>query len=653
MLLQPAKLAFASDGTPYSELYDDVYYTRSGGLGQARHVFLGGNGLPERWRGRERFTIVETGFGLGLNFLTTWAAWQDDAQRCRRLHFVSFEKHPFSAADLTILYAQPSLMPLAPLAKQLLKQWPLLTPGFHRLYFADESVVLTLVFGDAATTFAQLSAQADAFYLDGFSPAKNADLWSSRLCTTLSRLAARGATLATWSVAAELRESLTESGWSLVKAPGFSGKRHMLRGEWHGRPYGRQAAVQFIDSTERHAIVIGAGLAGSGMAERLAAHDWTVDVVERAAAAGQGASGNRAGVLRPQPALDDNPLARLTRNGFLYARRHFAALMEAGLPLRWGACGVLHLARDATHEAAQRRLIEKQKPPADYLRFVERAEATQIAGWPVSTGGWWFPGGAWVAPASVCAANLARHGEAIRLHFDCHAERIACHAGRWHVVDAMGKTIAAAPVLILANAADARRFAPSAYLPLRSARGQVSHLPATVGSSPEVIVSRLGYATPAIDGVRSAGASFFMDDEESALRIEEHEENLAKLDFSLPGYAAGIDPKTLDGRVGFRPLAPDRLPMIGAVADVSAIDPARPAPPLKKMPRLPGLYVVNAFGARGIVWSALAGELLVSQIEANPLPVETKLVAALDPGRFLLPGKVIGGPLTSPALEVE
>lgn len=94
--LQPARLEFAADGTPYSAAFGDVYHSAHGGPAQARHVFLGGNDLPRRWQGRDRFVILETGFGLGLNFLAAWQAWQDDPQRCRRLHFVSFEKHPLS-----------------------------------------------------------------------------------------------------------------------------------------------------------------------------------------------------------------------------------------------------------------------------------------------------------------------------------------------------------------------------------------------------------------------------------------------------------------------------------------------------------------------------------------------------------------------------
>jgi tRNA 5-methylaminomethyl-2-thiouridine biosynthesis bifunctional protein len=639
MPLQAATLAYTPDGTPFSAAYGDVYHTASGGLGQARHVFLRGNGLPERWQGRECFVIVETGFGLGLNFLATWAAWRDDPQRCARLHFISVEKHPFRAADLATLYAAwpatseaAALAPLAPLAEQLQRHWPTLLPGFQRLHFDGGRVTLTLIFGDAARGLPQLDARADAFYLDGFSPARNPELWSPELCATLSRLAAPGATLATWSVASGVRESLTACGWSLTKAQGFSGKRHMLCGTWPGETPQKPAP-------QRHAIVIGAGIAGSSAAERLAARGWTVDVIDRESAAGQGGSGNLAGVLRPLPSLDDNRVSQIIRACFLYARRHFAALADAGLPLRWGATGALHLARDEAQEAAQKCTVDRQGPPADYLRFVGRAEASQLAGWPVAAGGWWFPCSGWVQPPSACISNLARHGALIRPHFGRRVDRIERVGELWRAFDAADQMIAEAPVLILANAADTRRFAPTAHLPLRAARGQVSHLPARPDSAPKVVVCRLGYVTPEVDGRRCAGASFLLDDGETALRAEEHAENLEKLDFMLPGFAAGLAADALDGRVGFRPVSPDRLPLVGAVGDAAAIDPATPSRPLKDMPRIPGLYVINGFGARGIVWSALATELLACLIAGEPLPLEAELAAALDPARFLRRGK--------------
>jgi tRNA 5-methylaminomethyl-2-thiouridine biosynthesis bifunctional protein len=177
------------------------------------------------------------------------------------------------------------------------------------------------------------------------------------------------------------------------------------------------------------AIVIGAGLAGSSAAERLAARGWTITLIERAPAPGQGASGNLAGVLRPLPSLDNNRLAQLTATGFRHAREHFAALTAAGLPLRWGQTGVLHLARDDRHAATQQQVAATQPPAAGEFCFVDRERASQLAGWPVANGGWWFPDGGWVDPASLCRANLARHAAAITTHYGCEVAQIGAPRG--------------------------------------------------------------------------------------------------------------------------------------------------------------------------------------------------------------------------------
>jgi tRNA 5-methylaminomethyl-2-thiouridine biosynthesis bifunctional protein len=226
MLLEPAHLIRNANGTPFSEIYGDIYHSAAGGHAQARHVFLAGNGLPARWQGRKRFVILETGFGLGLNFLATWLAWRDDPQRCQQLHFISLEKHPFQAADLAL--AQAAWPEFALIAEQLRQRWPELQPGVHCLEFESARLVLTLVFGDAVDTLPRLAAAVDAFYLDGFSPARNPELWSPALCRSLARLAVNGATLATWSVAASVRQALTAARFDINKRPGFAGKRQML-----------------------------------------------------------------------------------------------------------------------------------------------------------------------------------------------------------------------------------------------------------------------------------------------------------------------------------------------------------------------------------------------------------------------------------------
>ncbi|WP_415036011.1 bifunctional tRNA (5-methylaminomethyl-2-thiouridine)(34)-methyltransferase MnmD/FAD-dependent 5-carboxymethylaminomethyl-2-thiouridine(34) oxidoreductase MnmC [Azonexus sp.] len=622
--LTPACLAFNADGTPVSAAYGDVYHSAHGGPAQARHVFLGGNDLPRRWQGKERFVILETGFGLGLNFLATWQAWRDDPQRSRRLHFVSYEKHPFTAADLAI--AQQAWPEFADLAAELRAQWPLLTPGVHRLFFARRQVVLTLFFGDAGTLLRATNASVDAFYLDGFSPAKNPELWTPNVCKALSRLAAPGATLATWSVAAALRKALAEAEFNLEKRPGFAGKRDMLCGQLRSRRPDRHPPP-----AERRAAIIGAGIAGCTAAHALAAAGWQVDVFEQASGPASGASCNLAGMLRPLPSADDNYLSRLTRAGFLATRALLHTLPQA----RWSPCGVLHLAREPQHEATQQRVVHSLRQPSELLQFLDREQASALLGWPADIGGWWFPDGGWVNPASVCQAALTAFPERIRPHYGCPIAHFEHDAAGWRLFDATGAVVAQAPILIIAGGVGAQQFAQLAWLPQKTARGQVSHLPA--GPSLPFVVNRYAYAMPQIDGQRLIGATLQYDDPDSSVRPADHAENLARLRLGLPAYTSAIastlDPSTLTGRVGWRPMSPDRLPIVGSVPDPAA---RRGSPRLPALPRHPGLWCLQGFGTRGIVWSALMADLLLSRLEGEPLPLETDLVEAIDPGRFLL-----------------
>jgi tRNA 5-methylaminomethyl-2-thiouridine biosynthesis bifunctional protein len=619
--LIPARLEFAPDGTPYSTSFDDIYHSADGGPGQARHVFLGGNELPRRWQGRQRFVILETGFGLGLNFLATWQAWRDDPQHSRRLHFVSIEKHPLTTADLAL--AQQAWPEFADLAKKLQQRWPPLTPGMHRLYFEDDQLVLTLLFGDATTQLGSIDASVDAFYLDGFAPAKNPGLWTPGLCKGLARMAAPGATLATWSIAAPLRAALSAAQFDPERCPGFGRKPEMLVARFRSqRPERRPLPA------ERRAIVIGAGIAGSATAHRLAAAGWQVTVLEQAAAPATGASCNLAGMLRPLPSADDNRLSRLTRAGFLSARGLLARLPDA----RWSPCGVLHLAREAEHEAQQRRAVEQLGLPPQILQFVDAGEASQRLGQPVKTGGWWFPGGGWAQPPSVCRAALAAFPERIDCRFSTAVARLEQNSDGWRALAADGSLLAEAPVLIMASGAAAPGFEQFAWLPQRSARGQVSHLPATATPALETVLFQVGYAMPEVDGVRLIGASLSYEDDEAGERLADHSDNLARLRLTLPDFAAGIDPATLSGRVGFRPMSPDRLPIVGAMPLPGAATNRR----LRDLPAQPGLWCVQGFGARGIVWSALMADLLLSRLEGEPLPLENDLVDAVNPGRFLV-----------------
>ncbi|HSS83535.1 MAG TPA: tRNA (5-methylaminomethyl-2-thiouridine)(34)-methyltransferase MnmD, partial [Reyranella sp.] len=458
MPLQPATLAFAPDGTPYSAAYDDLYHTVAGGLEQARQVFLAGNDLPERWHGQERFVILETGFGQGLNFLVTWQAWRAAPQRPRRLHFLSVEKHPFAAADLALLHA--SYPELADLAARLRAAWPVLTPGFHRLEFVDPgygTVLLTLAFADAIAAVPQFVGEAQAIYLDGFSPAKNPDLWSPQLLREIGLMAAPDATAATWSVAGSVRNALAAAGFTVEKRPGFGYKRQTLSAHRSGTSDAGEADASAI---ERHAIVIGAGLAGSLIGERLTARGWQVDLIERRAGVAQETSGNLTAAMLPMLSLDDNRTSRLNRACYLYGLRQLAewSRTDAESSIDWSPCGVLQIARDAEHADKQRAIIARNEFTPDFVRFVDADEGATLAGLPVGGPGWWFAGGAWANPASLCRAALTRAGDHLHAQFNCDVDHIEYDGSRWTVRDAQGKALASAPQLILAGATDIIRL---------------------------------------------------------------------------------------------------------------------------------------------------------------------------------------------------
>jgi tRNA 5-methylaminomethyl-2-thiouridine biosynthesis bifunctional protein len=591
--LVPAVRAFGADGTPYSAAFGDVYHSAGGGHAQARHVFLHGNGLPGRWQGRRTFTILETGFGFGLSFLATWQAWRDDPQRCGRLHFVSVEKHPFETRDLKFL---SEIFPeIKEKGKQLAAQWPMLVPGMHRLEFEGGNVVLTLFFGDIAEGLPQLSLAADAFYLDGFAPAKNPQMWEPRLLRHLGRLAAPGATVATWSVAASVREALEGAGFAIEKARGFGTKREMLRGNLIQRK-----KIPIEESPARSVIVIGAGVAGAAVSERLASRGWQVALIERHGGPAEEASGNPAGVFHPVVAPDDSLFARLTRAAFLYLLDHWPHLDG----LAWARSGVLQMARDEKELASQRRALETLGYPARYAQFDE------------VRGGIWFPEAGWVRPKSLVEGLLTRF--TIERRFGQEVFSLSREENVWNAKDHHNRVIASAPVVVLANAADALRLSPQPEVRLRRVRGQLTLVPAIAGL--DHVLLRGGMALPGIDGASLVGASYDIGDEDPAMRADGHAGNLQRLERMLPGALAGfnpeLDPEKLDGRVAFRAVVRDRLPLVGPMGS--------------------NMFGAFAYGSRGLLWASLAGELLASMLDGDPLPVERKLAAAVDPGRFAL-----------------
>jgi tRNA 5-methylaminomethyl-2-thiouridine biosynthesis bifunctional protein len=614
-----------AQGTPRAPLFDDVYHPREGALEQACAVFLAGNGLPERWRGRARFTILETGFGLGNNFLATWAAWRDDAERCERLHFVSLERHPLTRDDLARALAHS---PFAHLAQELVAAWPPLTPNLHRLTFESGRVQLLLGLGDAPTLARELVARVDAFYLDGFAPARNAAMWSPPLFKSLAKLAATDATAATWSAARVVRDGLSAAGFAVQAAAGPGAKREITLARYAPRftplaPPGRVLPA----TAPSHAIVIGAGLAGAATARALAHQGVPCTVLDAQAQPASGASGNPAGLFHGTVGADDT----------VHTRWHRAASFAAAAWVRASQAGASDglLRLNSTQDlAAMQALIAAQHLPPSYVRALDAAQASRRAGLPLTQPAWLFTAGGWADPRVLVQRTLATSGVTWRGH--AHAHSVEHSADGWLVRSSDARVIGEAPVVVLANADDALRLAglPPAWT--ECVRGQVTWLAAHDSNlAPQLPIASGGYvlALPNGGGLL-IGATSQPADDDAQVREADHERNLERARHLL-GCNAAREGAVLNGRVGWRVVTRDRLPLVGMAPDLAAALPARRDSP-RLLRRQQGLYLHTALGSRGITTAAVGGELLAAQLCGAPWPLEADLADAIDPARCAL-----------------
>lgn len=640
--IEPEPLAFDATGAPFSERYGDVYASRDGAAAQARHVFLGGNELPARWRDRAQFVIVETGFGLGTNFLATWQAWRGDPQRCERLHFVSVELHPVAATDL----AEAAPAELQPLARELADRWPLPLPGLHRLEFEAGRVALTLAFGDARAVAPQLVCGADAFYLDGFAPARNPQMWEPALLAALARLARPGATLATWTVARAVREALAGCGFAVAPRAGFGRKRQMLTAHYAPRWKTRRHEPPAAYAGERCALVIGAGLAGCHVAAALARRGWAIELLERAPVPARGASALPWGLLHPQIAADDSLLARLTRAGLLLARARLAAA-DAAL---WRDCGVFQQARDEVEATAWRAALSALGFPPAYAAWIDADAAAQKLGMRPRRGGLWFAHGAVVSARRWCDRLIADR-EATHAHFGADVRRLVREGDGWTAFDGAGRALATAPVAVVAAALEAPALLGLSHALVQAVRGRISLLAPEDFASLRAGLAGDGSLVRGADGSVGAGASYEPSPPEAGddeARV--HEGNLQRLARLL---ADAVTPAVVGVFDGVRCVARDRLPLAGAVADEAAALAAAASlrgAHAQDLPRRPALYAAFALGSRGLTLAPLAAELIAAQIEGEPWPVERALADAIDPARFLL-RRLRRAPLDSPAVR--
>ncbi|MBY0563460.1 MAG: bifunctional tRNA (5-methylaminomethyl-2-thiouridine)(34)-methyltransferase MnmD/FAD-dependent 5-carboxymethylaminomethyl-2-thiouridine(34) oxidoreductase MnmC [Hyphomonadaceae bacterium] len=612
-------LTWSDDGTPSAVAFGDVYYSHTGGLAEAEAVFLAGCGLPGGWAGRDRFTVCEVGFGTGLNVLALWAAWKKTRLVHAQLHISTIEAFPLAVSDAARALA--TFPEISELAAQLLARWPVRAAAPQRLWFPDDGLSLTVHTGVAASVLPQLEGRFDAWFLDGFAPARNPEMWSPDLMLEIARLSAPGARLATFTVAGEVRRGLEAAGFAVEKRPGFGRKRERLEARYDGGPPTPSARLfPYAAPHPRRVAIVGAGIAGAACAQAFLRRGVETVVLDAARAPASGASGNPAGLVMP----------RLDRGGTLKSFYLAAYLYAVAAYEAFGVldrCGVEQRSDPRGAEALADLLADPPLPP-DWFAPSEAGHALhQRAGL--------------VRPRAAIDAML--HGA--QLITETEIRTLTPSSEGWMLVAPDGRGLLRADAVMLACGAALTAFEPARFLPIALSRGQIEW---GEGAAPPHAVTRGNYLA-AFDGGVLFGATF--DPHADAATAAQHFEpdadararNLAALGALAPDVAASVKVDSLRSRAALRATTPDRAPIAGLLPDAerwleqyAPLAQGQRPPSALAPPAHHGIYVLGGLGARGLTTAPLLGEVIAGEMCGEPEMFSRAVRDALHPARFLL-----------------
>ena len=639
---------------PYSNLYNDIYFSAESGLKQSRYIFIDGNNLLNRWLDLPQnrpsiFNIAETGFGTGLSFLLTWKLWEHYAPSTACLHFISCEKHPLHINDLI---KGLSFWPeLSKEASELIKNYPVLTPGYHHLSFCNGRVTLTLMLGDALESFEQLlicgesaleprlrPAFIDAWYLDGFSPKKNESMWSAPLLRVIAMLSKEGTTLATYTAAAGVKSVLNEVGFIIEKKKGFGPKRHMLRGTFKKHTPCRIKTLHtpwHTDIPLKHpnqsAIIIGAGLAGCFTAYSLARRGWKVTLIDELDEIGKGGSANQQAVLFPKLSAYKSPLTQFMLSAFIYASQLYKRMLNE---LDLGALqGSLLLAHNDKEKKAQQSLESWLLHYPELGELVDPGRASELTGLTLEKTGLFIPLSGWINSPALCQSLIKN--DKISLITGCNVDSLTYENNNWLALDVK------APVLILANGPQVNMFPETKHLPIKTIRGQMTAIESTKDSTKLMIpICADGHVLPEVNGAHYLGATYEPGISLPLLRDQDDEQNIIKL---MQLTADEIwSQKVVTHWAGVRAATPDYLPLVGPAPKAgefsslfSGLESNSKRWIAKAGPYYPGLYICAGFGSRGLTTVPLCAEWLAGLINEEMSCLPRSLIHALSPARFL------------------
>ncbi len=650
----------ADDGRLHSADYADDYFGAVDAVAESRHHYLQGNQLAERFAGCKQFAIGELGFGTGLNFLLSWQCWREHAPTTSTLDYLAVEKHPIDAQWLAQIHAPWS--ELAELSQLLQASYPPALPGCHRLQFDGGRVNLTLVWGDAREQLSQLDGQLDAWFLDGFSPRANPQMWSEELLTEVARLTRTGGSFSTFSVAGAVRRALTNTGFDWQRQPGFGQKGQMLTGKRAHPPTSIDRSPWFKWPNPTHPLnrrlrvaVIGGGIAGTATAYALANKRAEVILFEQNQQLADGASGNPAGLVSPFLTADHSLASRFSCAAFEFARQNLGQLhktLEEGAQQGWfHPVGELRLGVDQRSRKRHEQIINSGWFPPGWVKDVDPGQATLLAGVDIGYPGLFFNDAGWVEPERWCEALARAAGDQLQLRLSSEVTDIQWAGEAWQLFDAQQNLLSEVDYVVLANAADAARLLPGVELAISKSRGQVAMAAVTEKSANLRSAVTFGhYLLPANAGLHLIGSSYkesykerHEHSGEQGVDSELHRQIVDAVEAAVPQLLADDLLSQPNGRISWRATTPDHLPLVGPVSltgecqsRYSELHHGWPAERYSPCRPMPNLFLNIGHGSRGLVTAALSAELVACGIVGQFPPVDRRMMDALHPDRFVI-----------------
>ena len=646
------QLHFQNDGAPYSLQFDDIYFDTNEGFQQSQVVFINGNQIPQRLlTSKEKITIGETGFGTGLNFLLTVKTYLQllelhGDKLTTKIEFISVEKYPLSKSELE---KSLSVFPeLADIADIFIAEYPEQVSSDIQLSFFSGKISLKVLIGDATSRFSQINQGdlIDAWYLDGFSPAKNPDMWQLALYKQMARLSKPQATLATFTVSGKVRRELIEAGFRIQKTKAQIKKKEILTGKLqqsrlsnHG--YKRRPVIK----KPQQVAIIGGGIASACAAYALTQQGIKVTLYCKDDNVAQSASSNNIGALYPLLHLVQDDISLFYQQAFEYALNHYQLLLKNGYEFEHEFSGLLELSFNEKLKSRQQEFAKHNPWPKDLIYSVDQQQASELANIALDAGGLFMPRAGWVSPRSVVQNLLKAAKDSGRFKLKTQTEVLSVkQLGdlSWSLAT-QAKTFTTDALIICAGA-EGLGYDFLKQLPLYPVKGQVTSMHATPESRElRCVICHKGYLTPANHDIHCIGATFDKDELNHQASTTADDYNLKMLKQSMPStdFWQASDIHSSKARV--RCMTPDHMPVVGPMPDTNKH--IHQYPHLAKdkhwrysapAPCIDNLYVLTGLGARGLVTAPLLADILAADLAGIPYPVDDELLFNLAPNRFVI-----------------